>query len=316
MSKPRILPRNPYQTVSGPPSEVIGKSILRLLRSGSDLPVYRSVYLSHGMVKKLLGIIYHCNRVKGLADCLMKGPEIEWEFLEGFEMETDDLIDRVLVRLREDYPAMTGPLTEKLIERVNDAVSCEGMETFTRQFVKSEPETSADFQNRGNARDQEGDHEGAIQDYTRAIEMEPSEVIYRLARARCRYKHRGELELALIDVTGAVELCRIRRPLLDLDPHLLRAEIQAHLGYFEESISSLEEFAAVVADLIATAEWDDAGMGDFSNGSRVNGEWILDEVERGLEQAREIRHQLWGKALKMDQALQLEKTLKDLRGKF
>jgi hypothetical protein len=316
MTKPRILPRNPYQKVSGPTSEVIGKSVLRLLRSGSELPVYRSVYLSHGMVKKLLGIIYHCNRVNGLADCLMKGPEIEWEFLAGFEMETDDLIERVIVRLREDYPAMTGQLAEKLIERINDAVSFEGIESFTKQFVKSDPETSSDFQNRGNARDQAGDHEGAIQDYTRAIEMEPSEVIYRLARARCRYKHKGELELALIDVTGAVELCRMKRPLLDFAPHLLRAEIQAHLGHLDESISSLEEFAAVVADLIAQAEWDETGMGDFSNGSRVNGEWILDEVERGLEQAREIRHQLRGRALKVDRARQLERTLKILKDKF
>jgi hypothetical protein len=131
---------------------VIGKSVFRLLRSGSNLPVYRSVYLSHGMVKKLIGIIHHCSRVNGLADCFTKGSEIDWEFLAGFEMEKDDLIDRVLVRLRENYPAMTARLTEKLIERVSIAVSYEGMETLTMQFVKGDPEASWEFQNRGNFR--------------------------------------------------------------------------------------------------------------------------------------------------------------------
>jgi hypothetical protein len=146
--------------------------------------------------------------------------------------------------------------------------------------------------------------------------MEPSEVSSRLARARCRYKHTRELELALTDVTGALELCRMREPKLDLDPYLIRAEILAQFGYLEESISSLEEFASVVADLIAQAEWDEKGMGRFSNCARVSGEWVLDEVERGLEQARKIRHRLRGSRLKVDRARQLERTLKDLKEKF
>jgi len=67
------------------------------------------------------------------------------------------------------------------------------------------PTTAADYYNRGNLRAQQSDYDGAISDYTRAIEIDPRNVDAYTNRGNSRAtKH--DLDGAISDYTNAIEI--------------------------------------------------------------------------------------------------------------
>jgi len=59
------------------------------------------------------------------------------------------------------------------------------------------------FEERGKARHRSGDYDGAIADYTRAIELDPkfSQAYYNLGLAK---KHKGDMDGAIADYSTAI----------------------------------------------------------------------------------------------------------------
>lgn len=78
---------------------------------------------------------------------------------------------------------------------------------FLTEAIRLKPEfLFAVYDNRGSARDQKGDFDGAIQDFTEAIRLKPDDCIAYLNRATVRSR-RGELDLAIRDLTECVRHC-------------------------------------------------------------------------------------------------------------
>src|SRR2546423_1794714 len=74
------------------------------------------------------------------------------------------------------------------------------------------PTTPHDYNNRGDARFAKGDHDGAIADYTKAIEIDPRVAGPYAGRGLAR-QAKGDLDGAIADYTKAIEI----------DPHLALA---------------------------------------------------------------------------------------------
>src|SRR6267378_173670 len=67
------------------------------------------------------------------------------------------------------------------------------------------PTTAADYVNRGIEEHQKGDYDGAIADFTKAIEIDPRAADAYMARGDAR-KNKGDLDGAITDYTKAIEI--------------------------------------------------------------------------------------------------------------
>ena len=78
--------------------------------------------------------------------------------------------------------------------------------------IELKPDDAGAYNNRGNAKQTKGDLDGAIADYTKAIELKPDDAGAYCNRAAWR-KAKGDLGGALADYNKAIELQRIGKPL-------------------------------------------------------------------------------------------------------
>src|SRR5277367_1019324 len=67
------------------------------------------------------------------------------------------------------------------------------------------PRTAAEYYNRGNVRGKQGDFSGAIADFTKAIELNPTFALAYTYRGNAR-SHSGDPDGAIADSTKAIEL--------------------------------------------------------------------------------------------------------------
>jgi len=136
----------------------------------------------------------------------------------------------------------------------------------------------------------QGDDEGVIRNYSRAIEISPEDLDYYYARGHAHW-HKKELGLAAADFTTAIELCPE-----NLYAHMVRGAIYRDRGYYSQAISDLtyvleHDDPSVVlclrAECFAEKKYYDEAMADLDH--------VLEEQPRhprALELKREVERHL------------------------
>jgi tetratricopeptide (TPR) repeat protein len=82
---------------------------------------------------------------------------------------------------------------------------------FADKAVAANPNSAEAYRYRGNGRNKANNVQGALEDYNRAIELDPSRSVY--------YRHRANLKKSF-DKNGAIQDFRIAIKVAMVDPHI------------------------------------------------------------------------------------------------
>jgi tetratricopeptide (TPR) repeat protein len=103
-------------------------------------------------------------------------------------------------------PVLKEELTaQQWFERGLDATDLDETLRFYNEAIRLQPDYAAAFDNRGNARSDNGDGEGAIRDYTEAIRLQPDYAAAFYNRGNAR-RAKGDTEGAIQDLNEAIRL--------------------------------------------------------------------------------------------------------------
>jgi len=81
----------------------------------------------------------------------------------------------------------------------------QAIDDFTKA-IELDPKLAFAYNNRGNVYRKKGNYDQAISDYTKAIEIAPAETQIYINRAYAYYEDKGAFDLALTDFDKAIEL--------------------------------------------------------------------------------------------------------------
>ncbi|GFR50134.1 hypothetical protein Agub_g12286 [Astrephomene gubernaculifera] len=115
----------------------------------------------------------------------------------------------------------------------------EALQDLDAAIALMQPPSATVFRNRAQARRELGDHEGAVQDLTRAITLDPSDLLSYSRRAHC-YRRMGQFESAIRDYTRAITLSPRNAKL-----HTIRAYCYAMMGWFGEAVADYDVVLAL-----------------------------------------------------------------------
>lgn len=159
--------------------------------------------------------------------------------------------------------------------------------------ASAEPTDAEGFSRRGAMRQTQRDLPRAIEDYTRAVRLAPTEPRYALQRAGAYLAERRPA-LAGEDIDTALKLAPG-----DLEPHLLRAQLRLRAGDHAGSLADLDTVAANLpranAERLPLAQLYSANDA-FDRAIEQFGTWI-DTHPRDAERASALNGRCWARAL-------------------
>ncbi len=281
--KHRILPPNPLDRDQTVPSSITAKRTFRLMRRNSSLPVYKHVEITHELVHTILDYENQIVKTSILSDYLKHKGRVDWEAVHDSELYPPEIISAAVGELKQQYQGKPVVLDESLVENVHDAIQWVYIKNLLLEEVSGDPDTASGFHNRANAYGQLGNIDKAIEDFTRAIELDSANPLFYLSRARCLFMKKNDADSALIDVESALALAHDRKHPEWLSMMVLGSKILKSLGQMEEAVRSLEECADVLRHLVEDVEWDSKGWGSVGNGQHLNIMFIAEVVSECLE---------------------------------
>jgi hypothetical protein len=269
---------------TGDPGTVaFAKQVFRLLRQSNYQGIYRRVPITPGLVQDLAALSVHIERVGAMADAVAKEGEMEWDELLAPGTDPPGILEEAYCQLAGRH--LGGPVffDEGLVAEVYDAIAEVHYRSFLEHLLRSTPLSAMDHHNRGTARCETGDHEGAVDDHTLAIGMDPAEPRYYLSRARCMLEHLHDPLSAALDIRMAEELADPAGDPSVLDLPVLKARILLAQGRTVGVVRALMEFVSDAGSFVASAAWEPGGFGTAQSGVRVHARAVLENVEEAIE---------------------------------
>ncbi|MFQ5799862.1 MAG: tetratricopeptide repeat protein [Bacteroidota bacterium] len=253
------------------------------MRRNSSLPVYKHVEVTQELVQTILDYENQIIKNSILSDYLKDRGGVDWEAVHDSELYPPEIISAAVRELKKECQGKPVRLDESLVENIHNAIQWVYIKNLLLEEVSGEPDTASGFHNRANAYGQLGDIDKAIEDYTVAIELDPTNPLFYLSRARCLFVKENDTQSALTDVESALALARDKKHPEWLSMMLLRSKILKTLGRMDETVRSLEQCTDVLRHLVENVESDTKGWGSVGEHQSTNIVFVAEVLDECLE---------------------------------
>lgn len=259
----RILPRRERPEILALRDRLSARRVFRFISKYTNLPVGKELPLTAQLITDFsVARDMMISAEPGRFYDLAKDREVILKLEYVAEPAAAD-VEKVLAELRKSARG-TVILDENFMRELDDQLTWLAYDRFIAKNLTKEDEESANGVHwRANAKFESGDFGGALEDYTRAIELEPDCATYLQTRAHLFTEQKRFAEAAA-DLLQADKASIANRALLEV--FHTRAELciaWSKLESTHETIAAADRFCRIAGHITFDTEWDADGYGRF-----------------------------------------------------